>query len=83
MWDFTMSVRNQASKAAQPPITVRVTRFVREARAELRKVAWPNRKELVTYTVVTLVTVAIVAVYLGLVDLVVYQFLSLLGRLRG
>lgn len=76
-----MSVRNQASKAVQPPFTARAGRFLREVRAELRKVAWPNRKELVTYTVVTLVTVAIVAIFLGLVDVVVYQLISLLGRL--
>lgn len=81
MWDATMSVRNQASKAVQPPLSARVSRFIREARAELRKVVWPNRKELVTYTIVTLVTVAIVAVFLGLVDLIVYQLLALVGRL--
>jgi preprotein translocase subunit SecE len=30
--------------------------FLREVRSELRKVAWPNRHELVSYTVVVLVT---------------------------
>lgn len=29
--------------------------FLKEVRGELRKVAWPNRKELVSYTIVVLV----------------------------
>lgn len=65
----------------QPSFTTRAARFLREVRAELRKVHWPNRKELVTYTIVVLVTVAIAAVFLGLVDFVVFQLMSLLGLL--
>jgi len=77
-----MSVRKEASKAIQQqPLGARVSKFVREVRTELRKVSWPNRKELVTYTVVVLATVAIVALFLGVVDLIVYELLSLLGAL--
>lgn len=81
MWNTTMSVRNQAGKMVQPSFTTRAARFLREVRAELRKVHWPNRKELVTYTIVVLVTVAIAAIFLGLVDFVVFQLMSLLGLL--
>ena len=35
-------------------------KFFREVREELRKVDWPNRKELFTYTLVVLVTVVVV-----------------------
>jgi len=55
--------------------------FLRESRAELRKVTWPNRQELVTYTAVVIVTTAIVAIFLGVIDLVVSQLLGLLGRI--
>jgi preprotein translocase subunit SecE len=49
--------------------------FVREVRSELRKVIWPTRKELITYTTVAvifiLVMVAIVtSIDTGLTDLV-------------
>lgn len=37
----------------------RVGRFVREVVAELRKVIWPTRKELVTYAVVVVFFVAV------------------------
>ncbi len=42
---------------------------------------WPNRQELVTYTAVVIVTTAIVAIFLGVIDLVVSQLLGLLGRI--
>ena len=35
-------------------------RFLREVRVELKKVAWPSRNEVVTYTVVVLVSVTFV-----------------------
>lgn len=37
----------------------RVGRFVREVVAELRKVIWPTRKELVTYAVVVVFFIAV------------------------
>ncbi|HEY8496274.1 MAG TPA: preprotein translocase subunit SecE [Limnochordales bacterium] len=69
------------SKAPAPPLGQRIGRYLREVRAELRKVAWPNRKELVTYTVVVLVTVGIAALFLGVVDIIVSELLTLLGAL--
>lgn len=45
----------------------RIGRFVREIVAELRKVIWPTRNELLTYTAVVLVFVtAIMAIVTGL-----------------
>jgi preprotein translocase subunit SecE len=37
----------------------RIGRFVREVVAELRKVIWPTRKELLTYTAVVVVFLAV------------------------
>ena len=43
------------------------TRFVRESVSEMRKVLWPSRSELITYSVVVIVFVVImVAVVAGL-----------------
>ncbi|NLJ73409.1 MAG: preprotein translocase subunit SecE [Firmicutes bacterium] len=56
---------------------------MREVRSELRKVAWPNREELITYTIVVIVTVIIVALFTGLIDVIVSGLLKLLGRLGG
>ena len=47
----------------------RLGRFVREVVAELRKVIWPTRKELLTYAAVVIVFVSIMLTVVGLLDL--------------
>ena len=37
--------------------------FLKEVRQELRKVIWPTRQELTTYTIVVLVTVVVMTSY--------------------
>jgi preprotein translocase subunit SecE len=48
--------------------------FLREVRAELRKVAWPTREEVRNYSIIVLVTVVAMT---GLVALLDYLFGSL------
>jgi preprotein translocase subunit SecE len=43
--------------------------FYRQVVAELRKVIWPTRKELITYTTVVIFFVLIVIAYVSLLDL--------------
>jgi preprotein translocase subunit SecE len=47
-----------AARTRGGPIA-RLTRFLREVIAELGKVIWPTRKELVTYTIVVIIFVSI------------------------
>jgi preprotein translocase subunit SecE len=53
----------------RPGIFGRIGRFIREIVAELRKVIWPTRKELLTYATVVVVFVAIMLTIVGLLDL--------------
>lgn len=69
------------AKSQTRPVGARFTKFLREARSELRKVTWPSRKELTTYTIVVLVVTTIVGLFLGIVDLTVSQLIGWLGRL--
>ena len=46
----------------------RVGGFFREVISELGKVIWPTRKELLTYTAVVIVFVAIIMTIVGLLD---------------
>jgi preprotein translocase subunit SecE len=48
----------------------RGSRFISEVIAELRKVSWPTRTQLMQSTAVVLVVVAIVAAYLAALDAV-------------
>jgi len=43
-------------------------KFLREVRLEMKKVTWPTRKETSGSTGVVIITVIIVAMYLGIVD---------------
>ncbi|MBI5014090.1 MAG: preprotein translocase subunit SecE [Deltaproteobacteria bacterium] len=47
--------------------------FLREAKVEVKKVTWPDRKTTTASTIVVLVVVVVVASYLGVVDLIVNE----------
>ena len=46
-----------------------VLNYLKQVVAELRKVIWPNRKQMVSYTTVVLVFLAFMVALIGLVDL--------------
>ena len=56
-------------KDARPGLFSRIFRFMREVVAELRKVIWPTRKQMITYTAVVLVFVAFMVALIALLDL--------------
>jgi preprotein translocase subunit SecE len=48
--------------------------FLKEVRQELKKVIWPTRQELVTYTIVVLVTVTVLTSYVFGLDVLFSRF---------
>lgn len=63
-----------ADRLVRPPAAKRKRtkpmEFVKEVRGELGRVAWPTRNEVVTYTVVVLVSVAFFMLVIGGLDFV-------------
>ena len=51
--------------------------FVREARDELKKVTWPDRDEVTSFTVVVIVAVIIVSIFLWFVDTALMYIIKL------
>ena len=51
----------------------RIVQFLRESYAELRKVSWPTREEVGNSTRIVLISVALIALALGIVDFVLFQ----------
>jgi len=51
-----------------PSLVERVRRFLREVRAELARVDWPSRQELVAMTIVVVAVLFAMALYLGAWD---------------
>ena len=54
--------------------------FIREAKAELKKVTWPTRRQIWYWTVIVIVFTLCVSLYLGLIDFILaWLFRMLLG----
>ncbi|GFG52230.1 preprotein translocase subunit SecE [Mycolicibacterium agri] len=71
--------RKKTKKAKGPrrnPLAF-VINYLREVFGELRKVIWPNRKQMVTYTAVVLFFLAFMVTLIGLVDLGVARLVML------
>ncbi|HKK71330.1 MAG TPA: preprotein translocase subunit SecE [Candidatus Krumholzibacteria bacterium] len=58
----------------------RIKTFVKESWAELGKITWPNRQELAESTVVVIVSVILITIFIGLVDLGFSNLLKLFAR---
>ena len=54
----------------------KITKFLREVGAEMRKTSWPKGKELTKYTIVVISTVVVMGLFFTAVDLGISQLLS-------
>jgi preprotein translocase subunit SecE len=52
--------------------------YIRETRAELRKVVWPTRQEALNLTIIVVVTILVMSVFFGAVDYLLTQLFRLL-----
>ncbi|HZM14593.1 MAG TPA: preprotein translocase subunit SecE [Candidatus Krumholzibacteria bacterium] len=52
--------------------------FLREVRAEMTKVTWPSTTELKGQTLVVIIAVLIIAAFVGVVDLILNNTITLL-----
>ena len=62
------TAKKAADRPARNPFTF-VWNYLKQVVAELRKVIWPNRKQMINYTAVVLVFLAFMVALIGLVDL--------------
>jgi len=46
-------------------------KFINETRAEIAKVVWPTRREVVTTTIMVFIMAALTAIFFSLVDMVI------------
>ncbi len=69
-----MSSTSSTRGAATPATNRRsVGRFLREVIAELGKVIWPGRKELITYTIVVIIFVTFMVALVAGLDILFAQ----------
>ena len=58
----------------------RIKKFLSEVKAELGKVAWSTRQELLASTVVVIVVTVILGFFIGIIDLILSKLLTLLFK---
>ncbi len=56
--------------------TTKIKKFLTEVRTEMKKVDWPTREETIKYTMVVIVATVIVALYLGVLDAILFNLLD-------
>ena len=56
----------------------RILEFFRGVSREMKKVSWPKKKELTTYTITVLATVIIMSVFFAVIDLGLSELIRLI-----
>lgn len=59
-------------------VLAKVQEYFGSVRAEVSRVSWPSRKEVITFTVLVILLTVTLGIYLGLVDLVLQHLVRLL-----
>ncbi|ACL68864.1 preprotein translocase subunit SecE [Halothermothrix orenii] len=54
----------------------KIKKFFRNFKAELKKVNWPRKKELSSYTAVVLVTVVALIIFIGVMDYILTSIIT-------
>lgn len=62
----------------ETPKENRLAQYVRETRAELRKVVWPTRQEAINLTGIVVATILVMSIFFGTVDYVFTQLFRFL-----
>lgn len=58
--------------------------FINQVRAEVAKITWPTRREVITTTIMVFIMAALASIFFSLVDLLIRSGLSvLLGFVGG
>jgi preprotein translocase subunit SecE len=72
-------ISRPSSRFAKVPVMARTNpvQFVQQVRAEVGKVVWPSRREVMLTTVMVFIMAALTATFFSLVDFGIRQALSL------
>ena len=60
----------------------KLIKFIKESFAELKKVIWPSPEEVSSSTRVVIVSVFLIAIALGLVDILLYRVIDWLFNIN-
>lgn len=73
----------QTLKSAQKPgLFARMGTYFKNVRTELRRVVWPSRPEVLTSSVIVLVTLAFFMLFTFVIDGISTEFIKLVSSLK-
>jgi preprotein translocase subunit SecE len=58
----------------------KLVKFLKEVNLEMKKVSWSTKNELISATIVTFVFIAILALYIGIIDFILSRLITLIIR---
>lgn len=70
---------NQTAK--KPGVFARMKKYFKETKAEMKKVSWPSKEQLVHNTLIILIFIAIVAVILSVLDIGFTKLIQMVTQL--
>jgi len=73
----------QSTKAAKPSIWKRLGRYFSDVRAEMRRVVWPTRAEVISSSWIVVITLAIFVVLIFAFDELSSLIIGLLASVGG
>jgi preprotein translocase subunit SecE len=74
------SAQQKKSKAQQKN---GAAKFFREVKSEMKKVIWPTKKELISYTAIVFVTVLFVTALIGITDGIFSELFRVFSKFAG
>ena len=74
----------KAAVAAKPSLLARIGQYFRDVRAEMGRVVWPTRSEVLNSSVVVVTALVFFIVFIAIVDyVVVIPLLSFVSKIGG
>ena len=73
-----MDIKNINFTGVIKGIIDRVVLFFREVKVEIKKISWPQRKETIASTSIVIISVLIIGIFLGIVDVGLARLVKLI-----
>lgn len=73
--------KSSAGESAKPNVFARLGQYFRDVRAEMGRVVWPTRPEVINSSLVVIVTLIFFVAFTFVVDSIAVQVLQLIARL--
>ena len=70
-------------KGDKPGIIARAKKYLSAVRSEMRRVTWPSKKELISYSITVCVSLVVVGVVIAALDFLIGEGLFFFTSLRG